>query len=224
MSNLLLNKIIIDAVKCPPSHYPYNLWKTHSFVYSLFGRLDGDRILWADESERLRMNLGAGKYILVLSSSEPKLPDAYKAWCHIRSVEISEHFLSHHNYAFTLLANCTRTALSAKRSRTAITDRSELEKWLALKLAAGGCRLMSCELTDRRAIRILHDGKEHKIDSQRGVITLNACSFRGCFEVKDTEAFKELFSKGIGRAKAFGFGLLQLLPVKKEEQTNVADY
>ncbi|RMF67773.1 MAG: type I-E CRISPR-associated protein Cas6/Cse3/CasE [Calditrichaeota bacterium] len=48
-------------------------------------------------------------------------------------------------------------------------------------------------------------------DHRRG--THVAVDFRGHLRVTDREAFRNAFTKGIGPAKAFGFGLLMLQPV-----------
>ncbi|MGX8679016.1 MAG: type I-E CRISPR-associated protein Cas6/Cse3/CasE, partial [Sphaerochaetaceae bacterium] len=42
-------------------------------------------------------------------------------------------------------------------------------------------------------------------------ITQSKASFRGVLRVTDRSVFKQSFEQGIGRGKAFGFGLLQLI-------------
>ncbi|MPN58153.1 hypothetical protein SDC9_205854 [bioreactor metagenome] len=44
-------------------------------------------------------------------------------------------------------------------------------------------------------------------------MVFNECTFTGVLEVVDRKSFIKSFCEGIGRGKAFGFGLLQLLPL-----------
>lgn len=217
MNELFLSKVLIDASRCPTGSYPYNLRKAHGFIYSLFGDLSGTRVLWSDDSERLRnaQRSDYSKMFMVLSPSLPSLPASKATWCHIDTLPIEERFLSHPVYAFSLKACCTRNVSSqqkqadakADRRKVAITDPEELTGWLTRQFNRGGCSLLRHELIGRTALQIRHTPDEQK------TITLNCCTFRGVFRVEERKAFISLFTGGIGRGKAYGLGLLQIAPV-----------
>ena len=216
MSNLYLSKVLIDAIHCPSGSYPHNISKAHGFIYSLFGDLKNTRLLWSDESERLRNTQRSefSKQFLILSPSIPLIPSSKAAWCHIDSLSIDEHFLSHPTYAFSLKACCTRNVSNqhkqdgakTDRRKVAITDPKELTLWLTRQFNKGGCTLISHELMGRTALSFRHTTE------QADNITLNCCTFRGVFSVEDRLAFISLFKGGIGRGKAYGLGLLQITP------------
>ena len=44
-------------------------------------------------------------------------------------------------------------------------------------------------------------------------VTLSQADLRGTLEVTDKDIFSESFANGIGRGRAFGCGLLQIIPV-----------
>ena len=46
------------------------------------------------------------------------------------------------------------------------------------------------------------------------MVTHNSASFVGKLKVMDRAKFQESFRKGIGRAKGFGFGLFQIIPLQ----------
>ena len=63
-------------------------------------------------------------------------------------------------------------------------------------------------------LRITPRGLEHfSIEKERRLGTLGAVDFGGLLRVRDQNAFKDAFANGIGSAKAFGFGLLVIVPV-----------
>ena len=47
------------------------------------------------------------------------------------------------------------------------------------------------------------------------ICTHNTATFVGKLSVTDRELFKKSFQQGLGRAKSFGFGLLQIVPLQK---------
>ena len=216
MTKLYLSRVLIDATRCPTGAYPYNLRRAHGFIYSLFGDLKDTRLLWSDESERLRnaQRQEYSKMFMVLSPSLPELSSSKVPWCHIDSLSIGERFLSHPVYAFSLKACCTRNVPNnqkktgtADRRKIAITDPEELTKWLSRQFTKGGCTLLRHELMGRTALSVRHTSDD------KNTITLNSCTFRGVFRVEERRAFISLFTGGIGRGKAYGLGLLQIAPV-----------
>lgn len=81
--------------------------------------------------------------------------------------------------------------------------------WLARELSRGGAAtLVQAKLDSFQLKRLLrYDG-----DRKSQTITRPDVCFRGLLEVKDSDAFTGLLARGIGRHRAFGFGMLLLYP------------
>lgn len=152
--------------------------------------------------------------LLILSEEPPTRPD----WCpsdNWKSKTINEAFFQYEHYRFSLLANPTRKRVvrdvSGKKKkngrREPIVKREELLAWIERKGEQNGFRVdtKSLKTTPRPRRTFLKKG-------QSG--TLTATDFTGILHVTDSNAFKNAASKGIGSAKAFGFGMLCLVPVE----------
>jgi len=82
-------------------------------------------------------------------------------------------------------------------------------RWLARELARGGAAsLVQAKLEGFQLKRLLrYDG-----DRKSQTITRPDVRFRGLLEINDSDAFTRLLARGIGRHRAFGFGMLLLYP------------
>ena len=154
--------------------------------------------------------------LLLLSTEPPTRPD----WCpsdswHSKTVD--EAFFQHEHYQFSLLANPTRKRVVRDQSgakkkngrREPITRREELLEWIRRKGEQHGFRvdLDSLKTTSRPRKTFLKKGKAG---------THTATEFKGLLHVTDPAAFKQAATEGIGSAKAFGFGMLCLVPVRAD--------
>lgn len=154
--------------------------------------------------------------VLILSAKLPRKPD----WCLTECYDtqpIPQDFLAYSRYRFSLLANPTwkpvkdkdgnYIADAKKRKRRAITKRDALIAWLQRKAEDGGFTVNSDSL------RTIPRGREffHKNPSSQGTHT--AVEFQGELCVTNSAKFRTAVATGIGSAKAFGFGLLVLVPV-----------
>lgn len=152
--------------------------------------------------------------VLILSQSPAGRPD----WCPddcFGTKRVPEDFLGHRRYRFSLLANPTKklrmTAADGTRKkngrRVPITQRVDLVRWLADKGDRGGFAI------DADAVRIVPRGREHFLrGGSHG--THGAVEFQGELTVTDATLFHTTVSTGIGSAKAFGFGMLVITPVR----------
>ena len=155
-----------------------------------------------------------GFRLLIVSPVEPTRPD----WCppdNWRNRTIPEGYFGRTRYAFQLRANPTKkvTALNPDGSpkknsrRVPLRTREELLAWLQRKAEQGGFRV------DLEAVRTIPQGLERFSKAgARGTHT--AVEFRGILEITDPTAFHATFTRGIGSAKAFGFGLLVIVPLQ----------
>jgi len=151
-----------------------------------------------------------GFLVYLLSEKEPE----HLEWGRWESKPFNEGFLDRTHYRFQLCANPTRRYVKdgqgnrfEKSKRFVVADPAELKKWLLHKAEQGGFAV------DEAALQISPPVnqpfyKNRKRGNHRRV------EFSGLLKVTDHEHFKETFRKGIGSAKAFGFGLLVLQPVQ----------
>lgn len=156
---------------------------------------------------------GHGFRLLILSKEPPTRPD----WCpsdnwHSKTVE--ETFFQHTDYRFSLLANPTkklvvRNADGSKKKngrRIALGKHEDLLEWIQRKGEQHGFTLDTGTLKNvpRPRQQFLKKGKSG---------THTATEFIGILHVTDPAAFQEAAKQGIGSAKAFGFGMLCLVPL-----------
>ena len=192
-------------------HKLRDIYAWHQAMWRAFPRRDGE------EREFLfRVDArDVGPEALILSRVEPARPD----WCpdeewSVR--QIKPEVLGHRYYRFDLRANATRKVTKLTGSgepskngrRAVISGEQELRAWLDRKATQGGFRVVddSPLVIDPRTD--YHFRKGNTSGLHVGV------RFRGALEVTDPARFKETFYQGIGSAKAFGFGLLLLQPVR----------
>jgi CRISPR system Cascade subunit CasE len=85
--------------------------------------------------------------------------------------------------------------------------------WLRERMADGGAQIERAHLKAFRLSRVSRRGSA-KEDSPRVLrqATGPEATFTGILSVHDAEAFAGLLARGIGRHRAFGFGMLLLRP------------
>lgn len=144
--------------------------------------------------------------LYLLSEKEPIHPE----WGTWKTKQISESFLDHSFFRFQLCANPTVKRKQEGRkngTRTAIYTPDELTAWLQRKGQQGGFTVEDHSLQIEPPINQPFYKNGCKGNHKR-------VEFRGVLQVTDPERFKTTFNNGIGSAKAFGFGLLVLQPIR----------
>ena len=107
-------------------------------------------------------------------------------------------------------------------------DRADVYRdWLASRLAEGGARLVEARLASFRLTNLVRrshaspsgragttEGPPKRLLAQRARTAARRpdATLDGVLEVVDPERFQQLLAKGVGRHRAFGFGLLLLRP------------
>lgn len=156
-----------------------------------------------------------GFRLLIVSPGQPARPD----WCppdpeSWKTKLIPDTYFTRSQYAFQLCANPTKKiakgrpdgSLTKNGRRVPLRKREELVKWIARKGDQGGFTV------DEATLRTFSRGREYfEKNGQPGLHT--AVEFQGVLTVTDPAKFHETFSRGVGPAKAFGFGLLMIAPV-----------
>ena len=156
-----------------------------------------------------------GFRLLIVAPTEPVRPD----WCPTepdswKTKPIPEAYFMRSRYAFQLCANATKKirklapdgSLTKNGRRVPLRTREELVAWLGRKGADGGFSL------DEPTLRCFPRGREYfERSGQHGMHS--AVEFQGLLTVNESAKFHETFTRGIGSAKGFGFGLLVIVPI-----------
>lgn len=113
-------------------------------------------------------------------------------------------------WAFRLTANPVhRATINGRQQIVAHVTVAQQVGWLSSRQEAIGVDLGSAEeptftLTSREV---------RKFRRAEGTVTLGRATFDGALRVTDPEAFRRALTSGIGRAKAYGCGLMTLAPL-----------
>lgn len=154
--------------------------------------------------------------LLILSKEPPTRPD----WCpsdNWESRTIEDTFFQQSAYRFSLLANPTkklvvRNADGVKKKngkRIALSKREDLIEWIERKGTQHGFAIDSASLKT-----VPRPRQQFLKQDKRGTHT--ATEFIGLLRVNDPIAFQQAATRGIGSAKAFGFGMLCLVPITND--------
>lgn len=178
---------------------PLDEYGIHKLVYSLFP--GGKReFLFLDKGGHYDERI-----ILIISREEPVEND----WGELQSKIIPDSFLNHEDYAFEVKMNPVKRR-SDNRKAVPVTGTDDLKEWFIQKQILWGIEVLPEKLE-------VFDTGLQKFTRGRNSICHNKATFRGILKVKDEDLFRASFRNGLGRGKAFGFGLLQLEPIKIEK-------
>lgn len=186
---------------------PYAL---HRVVYSLYEDVRSAEeksasqtsgILYADQGGDFH-----SRRILLLADRMPaeRIDGQYGR---VQSKPIAEHFLDHDRYRFKVIVNPTRRD-SASRKLLPVKGREAIGDWFCERaLQSWGFRVSREHLqVDRVDVLRFKDKQQHPV-------TLAQAHVQGQLEVTDHAQFHSSFARGIGRARTFGCGLLQIVPL-----------
>lgn len=191
-----LTKLSLDAAALRKENIRDD-YSIHRLVYSLFPlEQERSRFLYADKG-----SVRGGRLLLVLSEKEPNVPEYVTSATTI----ISENFFRFSDYRFEIDLNPVKKEKESGKRR-AVTGQLDLLNWFVAHSEKWGfqAEARSLEVSIKPVRQFSKDGT---------VCTFNHAFFRGRLHVTDQEKFRESFFAGLGHGKAFGFGLLQLLPI-----------
>jgi CRISPR system Cascade subunit CasE len=177
---------------------PYSIHRT---VYSLFPKTgEGGRdFLFADK--------GGGfneRRILILSKRRPLQPEHGR----IESKEIPESFLTWDHYGFELRLNPVKREKGGGKI-VPVRGRKNLLEWFHAKSESWGFS------AGRDTLQIQSSGVQ-SFEKENDQVIQNAATFIGTLRVKDRPLFIRSFEEGIGRGESFGFGLLEIVPLREQ--------
>ncbi len=185
-------------------------YSLHRVVYGLYEDRRGPEeksashpsgILYADQGSDSK-----GRKILMLANREPASgKNSHHGVLH--SKIIPDGFLAHRNYRFKIIINPT-TRDRASRKLLPVKGRDAIAQWFFERASTSwGFRVLREHLQVGRIDVLQFKGKD------RQPITLAQALLQGQLEVLDSNRFTQSFSHGIGRGRAFGCGLLQIVPL-----------
>lgn len=200
MSELYAGKIILKpaAVARLRIRDRYSL---HRMVLDLYPHREGDAketsvrdVQWADRGEHL-----AGREVLLLSNRPPMtedLPDDVR----VMVKKLPDSFLEHATYRIRMDVNPCRCV----DGRHQAVPRGELENWLHDKAKRSGFAFTHLQIGRYGATRFTKEGH---------CVTFAELRVDGIVRVLDADLFKQTVANGFGRGKAFGYGLMQIIPI-----------
>jgi CRISPR system Cascade subunit CasE len=195
------------AVKALRITDPYSL---HRVVYSLYKDVrDSDQknasqssgILFADQGGDFH-----GRRILMLADRSPaEFIDGQ--YGQVVSKAISEDFLNHTQYRFKVIVNPTRRD-TASRKLMPVKGRESIAQWFVDRGQKSWGFSVSPKDLQVDNIEILRFN-----DKNQQLVTICRAHLQGQLNISDPAQFRNSFTQGIGRARAFGCGLLQIVPL-----------
>lgn len=175
-----------------------NDYDIHKYIYSLFPLEKGivRPFLFKDKGEKKGY-----REIIIISTNYPKAPPV--GICN--SKKVPEELLNYSGYRFSVKLNpVTRN----KGKDIRIEGIEEIKSWFIKKAPSWGFQIdaRTLETSPIKILTIRNSIKERTLTKQ-------SVEFSGQFTVLDKNALLKSFCGGIGRGKAFGFGLLEIIPI-----------
>ena len=199
-SVLQLNRADIKALKIKDA---YSL---HRVVYSLYEdvRTSAEKsasvasgILYVDKGGDWQ-----SRKILMLSNRQPRQPD----YGQLLSKPITEAFLQYDDYRFEITLNPSKRDKASGKT-IAIRTHQAISQWFTAKVQRShGFSINPHHLQINRSVVQCFEKQGFKVT--QGCVTLT-----GILKVTDRARFINSFQQGIGRGRAFGLGLLQVVPI-----------
>jgi CRISPR system Cascade subunit CasE len=182
-------------------------YAVHRVVYGLFEdtRSDTEKqtstrsgIVYADKSGDFNT-----RQILMLSNRKPHQTPQFGE-VHTRVVH--SDFLAHEHYAFEVTLN------PGKRDKKTgkvvpIRGRDEIEQWFRERAPTSWGFSVNPENLQTEQLSV------QTFEKSGTTITHGSATLKGELSVIDKDCFTKSFTDGIGRGRAFGFGLLQIVPL-----------
>lgn len=170
----------------------------HRVVYDLFDPVRADA---AESSGILHADRGMKKgwrEILIVSDRSPR----QAPYGSIETREIPEKLLTFPAYRFEITINPVKRD-SASGKLVPLRTREAVGEWFAAKAPGWGFEAADLEVQSMNVAQFEKKGQR---------VTLGQATLTGLLHVRDAARFARSFMHGIGRGKAFGCGLLQIIP------------
>lgn len=179
----------------------------HKVVYGLFDdtRSEAEKqgsapsgIVYADKGGDFHV-----RQILMLSNRKPHQTPQFGE---VQTKPIYPAFLDHEHYVFEITLNPGRRDKQTGKVMP-IRGREAIEQWL--KERAPKSWGFTVNPSNLQTVKT----DVQRFEKAGETVTHNSATLKGELSVIDRERFALSFTQGIGRGRAFGFGLLQIVPV-----------
>lgn len=145
----------------------------------------------------------SSRQILILSN---RLPYQTPQFGSVQTKAINSDYLRHERYAFEIVINpCRRDSKTHKL--IPICGRKAIEEWFQSRAQESWGFDVKAECLQTERI------SSQSFEKHGKVITHSSAVLKGELSVVNRVLFTQSFTKGLGRGRAFGFGLLQIVPV-----------
>lgn len=201
----------------------------HAAVMSCFPRSQVEqagRVLWRLDK------IGQAQFLLVTSAMKPDLSviEEQAGWHSAQSTQYKKYgpFLDRiaagQQYQFKLTANPTHSVRreGARSKRMPHVGRAHQERWLLERCEPNGFIIPDLPVDDEaaplgKAFSVTNRTTWHfRRNAERGRnVTVQSVSYEGVLEVVDEEKFRDALINGIGSGKAYGCGMLTVMPVAR---------
>jgi CRISPR system Cascade subunit CasE len=185
-------------------------YSLHRVIYSLYEDVrDAEQKQTSTPSGILYVDQGGdykGRKVLMLANREPK-SCIDGAFGEVVVKVIPDDFLEHDLYRFKVVVNPTRRD-SESRKLVAIRGRDEISKWFLERAVSS----WGFEVSPRHLQVDKIEVQKFK-DKNQNLVTIGQAHMQGLLRITDRELFNRSFSQGIGRGRAYGCGLLQIVPI-----------
>jgi len=187
-----------------------DVYSLHRVAYSLFEDVrDSEQksahvpsgILWADKGGD-----AFERRVLMLSDRLPA-QHAQEQYGVVETKVIAPSFMDYSRYRFSVVVNPTRRD-SASRKLIPVKGRDAVAQWFSDRAPDSWGFSVDKNTLDVGAVDVIQFS-----DKNQRSVTLMQAHVDGMLTVTDREHFKQSFTQGIGRGRAFGCGLLQIVPV-----------
>ena len=181
-------------------------YSLHRIIYGLFDatlgeaekKLDaGSGFLFADKG-----GTSACRQILFLSDRAPRIPE-FGELC---IKKIPDSFLLHDDYTFEVVVNPVYKA-SKTEKRLPVKGREAISEWFVKRAESSWGFSVAAEGLEVKQVRV------QQFEKKGCRVTLQQALIKGRLHVTDREKFRSSFERGIGKGRAFGCGLLQIVPI-----------
>lgn len=190
----------------------YHNWVEQSFTEK-YDEKKRPRNLWRID------NLKGKYYLLILSENMPDKTKLLKYG--VRGTAETKDYSSYLNklktnqiLQFRLSANPSYKISIPGRKQGKVVPHITIEqqkKWLLDKAKNNGFEIMNTP-SGEKAFDIVSREWKNLYHKNSGRVKLSCVTFEGILKIKDLQKFKQALTTGIGREKAYGMGLLTVIP------------
>lgn len=180
-----------------------DVYSCHRVVCHLFGLHGVEKVGSESSGVQWRLIDGSahqGVRLLILSTRRPAEPE----FGTLEVKAVPKNLLTRTTYRFSIRVNPTKRLPSGKLQ--ALKGEKEITDWFSQKADAAGF------LVDRDRLAITGKRVEY-FPKGNGFVTMVQFDLAGTLKVTDQDRFSAAFFRGLGRGRAFGCGLLQIVPI-----------